>query len=168
MSHHSFSIGCISQFADYTCLRSNGHGHQVILPLTVHIKKFADALCATEIMCFEWGRIGRDEHVILAFWALARTAEIGFTLAEAAATANADFRLVGAINSDLLRKVEREDVIRAPTAAIFGGIGAQEVIKSISATVTAPLVSSLGIRSTTRSPVFAILLLAQGPLDARS
>jgi ubiquitin-activating enzyme E1 len=155
INFRTFSIGDTSGFGEYTCVHSNGYGNQVIPPITVHFKSLSEGLRSPDLPWFDAVQIGRDEQVLLAFWTLARVIESGGDFFEVAAAVNSELALVGSIDLGLLGEFLREDAVIAPTAAIYGGIAAQEVIKALSGKFTPfTFLASGYVESVPPSPVF--------------
>jgi ubiquitin-activating enzyme E1 len=97
----------------------------------------ADSLKSPEYPGFDFVAFGRDPQALLAFWTLARLLELGrevnieaFT--EVANAVNGEYHWVESIDTALIAEFVRQNAVIAPTAAVFGGIAAQEVLKSLS------------------------------------
>jgi ubiquitin-activating enzyme E1 len=128
----SFRISDTSQFGQYKAVNSNGYANQIIPPREMHFKELSAGLADPIVDVFDFGAFGRDQQVLLAFWSLFRALEVGGSFPAVADSVNSEFHWVDPIDGDLLKEFWLEDAVIAPTAAIFGGIAAQEVIKSIS------------------------------------
>jgi ubiquitin-activating enzyme E1 len=132
-----FAIGDTSAFHPYTCEHGNGYGIKVIVPTLLHFTSLSDSLKNPSFADFDFNAFGRDRQVLLAFWTQARLIETGRpltaeNLAAVAAEVNGEFHWVDEIESSLIAEFAREEAVIAPTAAVFGGIAAQEVMKSLS------------------------------------
>lgn len=137
----SFSIGDTSHFHPYENTMSSGYGNQIILPKTMHFKELNEALKNPYFEIADYGALGNDQQIVLAFFSLFKSIEENNTTAENilknADIINDEYKLSPeGINEDLIREFVRENAIISPLAAILGGIAGQEAIKSVSSKFT--------------------------------
>ena len=156
ISHRQFAIKCDTRnFGEYTCVKRSGYGNQIVKPRKLHFKCLDDALKSPELFTmFDFCAFGRDQQVILAFFASQRymeksgattSAVSGDDLVAAARELNEECHLVDEVDEALIREFARESTaVIGPTCAAFGGFVGHEVIKAVSGKFT-PIQQFLGI-----------------------
>ncbi|KAH0792565.1 Ubiquitin-like modifier-activating enzyme 1 [Histomonas meleagridis] len=138
----SFSIGDTSSFHPYTCENGNGYGNQIILPVTMHFKRYTEAIKSPECINADFTNFGRENQVLLAFTALHRYLDLGKSdidfdsFIQCAKEVNNEYQIVEIIDTTLLKEFVRENAVISQTSSIFGGIAGQEAIKSVSSKYT--------------------------------
>ena len=156
ISQRQFAIKCDTRnFGEYTCVKRSGYGNQIIAPRTLNFKSLDEALKSPELVTtFDFCAFGRDQQVILAFFASQRymeksgattSAVSGDDLLAAARELNEECHLVDEVDEKLIREFARESTaVIGPTCATFGGIVGHEVLKAVSGKFT-PIQQFLGV-----------------------
>lgn len=137
----SFSIGDTSAFTPYSDADGGGYCQHIIPPMTMHFRKLSEALKQPQFEIFDFAAFGRDQQVMMCFWALnrvlAQALDVTFENVLAACKAlNSEYHWVEEISESLVAEFVREDAVLSPPAAVLGGIVGQEVLKSLSGKFT--------------------------------
>lgn len=143
INSYKFAINCdTTNFHPYELLGSGGYGNQIISPQTIKFNTYEENLSDPKILELDYSNFGRDKQVLLAFNSIHRwmndkdiqPSKNDFEdVLRIAKEINSQNHIVDTIDEKIVKLlVEEYNTTISPMAAIFGGIVAQEVLKSIS------------------------------------